>query len=58
HHEGTGLGLPLVKKLTEVHGGSLELETAPGKGTVAHVRLPASRVITGGDQRSLVTGGE
>lgn len=58
HHEGTGLGLPLVKKLTELHGGSLELETAPGKGTVAHVRLPACRVITGGDQRSLVNGGE
>jgi PAS domain S-box-containing protein len=58
YHEGTGLGLPLVKKLTELHGGSLELETAPGKGTVAHVRLPASRVISGGDQRSLVNGGE
>ena len=58
HHEGTGLGLPLVKKLTELHGGSLELETAPGKGTVASVRLPACRVITGGDQRSLVNGGE
>ncbi|MCK5274473.1 MAG: PAS domain-containing sensor histidine kinase, partial [Alphaproteobacteria bacterium] len=58
HHEGTGLGLPLVKKLTELHGGSLELETAPGKGTVASVRLPACRVITGADQRSLVNGGE
>jgi PAS domain S-box-containing protein len=58
HHEGTGLGLPLVKKLTELHGGSLELETAPGEGTVAHVRLPASRVVTDGDQRSRVTGGE
>ena len=58
HHEGTGLGLPLVKKSTELHGGSLELETAPGKGTVAQVRLPASRLITGVDQRSLVNGGE
>ncbi|MBE9552998.1 MAG: PAS domain S-box protein [Proteobacteria bacterium] len=58
HHEGTGLGLPLVKKLTELHGGSLELETAPGKGTVAYVSLPAYRVIPGGDQRPLVNGGE
>ena len=42
--EGTGLGLPLVKSLIELHGGRLELESTVGKGTVATVVFPASRV--------------
>lgn len=57
-HEGTGLGLPLVKKLVELHGGSIDMETAPGEGTTVRVRLPASRVVTGGGQRSLFKSGE
>jgi signal transduction histidine kinase len=57
-HEGTGLGLPLVKKLVELHGGSIDMETAPGKGTTVRVRLPASRVVTGASQRSLFQSGE
>ena len=44
-HEGTGLGLPLTKSLVELHGGSFEIESAPGKGTTVRVRLPAERVI-------------
>ncbi len=43
-HEGTGLGLPLSKALAELHGGSLELESALGAGTTATLRLPAWRV--------------
>ncbi len=42
--EGTGLGLPLSKALAELHGGSLELESALGAGTTATLRLPAWRV--------------
>jgi signal transduction histidine kinase len=39
-HEGTGLGLPLAKKLTESLGGTLRLESAPGAGTTATIDLP------------------
>ncbi|WP_281301906.1 MULTISPECIES: ATP-binding protein [unclassified Iodidimonas] len=43
--EGTGLGLPLCKALTEAHGGRLELHSALGKGTRVDIILPASRII-------------
>jgi len=46
--EGTGLGLPLAKRLAELHGGTLEIDSVPGKGTTVTVRLPASRIITSG----------
>jgi len=39
-YEGTGLGLPLTKKLVEMHGGTFELTSEPDRGTVATVRLP------------------
>jgi PAS domain S-box-containing protein len=42
-HDGSGLGLPLAKSLVELHGGSLDLQSQPGVGTTATVRLPASR---------------
>jgi signal transduction histidine kinase len=42
--EGTGLGLPLAKRLAELHGGRLEVESAPGHGTKVTVRFPASRI--------------
>jgi signal transduction histidine kinase len=37
---GFGLGLSISKKLVELHGGALVLETSPGKGTVFSFRLP------------------
>jgi signal transduction histidine kinase len=39
-HQGTGLGLPLVKSLAELHGGRLDLQSEPGTGTVATIILP------------------
>jgi PAS domain S-box-containing protein len=43
--EGTGLGLPLAVRLTELHGGTLTIESIPGKGTTVTVRFPANRII-------------
>jgi len=42
---GTGLGLPITKAQIELHGGSLAIETAPGKGTRVTLRFPPERVI-------------
>jgi PAS domain S-box-containing protein len=44
-HEGTGLGLPLVKALVEIHGGHFGLTSEPGRGTSAMVVLPKARVL-------------
>jgi signal transduction histidine kinase len=40
--DGTGLGLPLTKALTERHGGRLTIASTPGAGTTVEVRLPAA----------------
>ena len=42
---GTGLGLPIVKNLVELHGGTFELRSELRKGTEAIVLLPATRVL-------------
>jgi two-component system cell cycle sensor histidine kinase PleC len=38
--QGSGLGLALTKSLVEMHGGELQIESAPGKGTVVSFTLP------------------
>ena len=47
-HDGVGLGLPLTKRLIELHGGTIELDSKPGEGTVASVHLPEWRVCNNG----------
>jgi signal transduction histidine kinase len=39
--EGLGLGLYLAREIARAHGGTLELETAPGRGARFYLRLPA-----------------
>jgi signal transduction histidine kinase len=41
--QGTGLGLPLTKKLAELHGGRLEMTSAPAEGTTITIHLPPAR---------------
>ncbi|HEV8391179.1 MAG TPA: ATP-binding protein [Dongiaceae bacterium] len=45
---GTGLGLPLSRKLAERHGGSLDLDSTIGRGTTAILRLPGRAVSLDG----------
>ncbi len=44
-HEGTGLGLPLAKSLTELHGGEMAIESMIDVGTTVTLRFPAARVV-------------
>jgi PAS domain S-box-containing protein len=46
-YEGTGLGLPLVKSLVELHGGSLDIESELGVGTRVSVWFPPQRLGEG-----------
>jgi signal transduction histidine kinase len=43
-YEGTGLGLPLAKSLTELHGGRFVLASTVGKGTTVTLEFPTARV--------------
>lgn len=44
--EGSGLGLPLAKRFTEIHGGRIEISSQPGQGTAVRLVMPADRVVS------------
>jgi signal transduction histidine kinase len=44
-YEGTGLGLPLALKLIELHGGSLTIDSVPGRGTAVTLHFPNERIV-------------
>jgi signal transduction histidine kinase len=44
HNSGTGLGLPLARSMTELHGGQMLIESVKGRGTTIRVVLPPERV--------------
>jgi two-component system CheB/CheR fusion protein len=42
NHEGVGLGLVLTKELVELHGGTISVDSEPGRGTIFTVKMPYS----------------
>jgi diguanylate cyclase (GGDEF)-like protein len=42
-HAGTGLGLPITKKLVELHGGKIRVRSEPGRGSLFSFTLPGIR---------------
>jgi CheY-like chemotaxis protein len=52
---GTGLGLSMVYGILQRHQGSIEIETAPGKGTTFRLSLPAAQEKLPTSKRDLIT---
>jgi two-component system cell cycle sensor histidine kinase PleC len=53
HNNGTGLGLPLSVKLSELHGGTLAIDSQLGAGTIVTVVLPGQRLVTDAGEEAL-----
>ena len=45
HYEGTGLGLSITRNLMEMHGGTIDVVSEIGRGTMVRIGFPASRVV-------------
>lgn len=44
HHVGTGLGMPISKKLIELMGGSISFRSVEGRGTTFQITIPRERI--------------
>lgn len=53
-YQGTGLGLALTKQLTELHGGTISVNSRVGIGSVFTVRIPLQRLIDESDVRNAI----
>ena len=49
-HEGSGIGLALVRELAALHGGEVTVASCPGKGSTFTVRIPAPRAEEAADR--------
>lgn len=46
-YEGTGIGLPLCRRIVQRHGGSISAQSAPGEGALFTIELPLRQPVTG-----------
>ncbi len=45
HHKGTGLGMPISKRLIELMGGQISFDSKPDQGTTFHIDVPTTKVL-------------